>query len=94
MKIKKPILILGVMLLSLAAYANFSMANCTSILTLNVNAALSELTSDLQWCESNGGLLSGSCKHEAELSYNYNINNALAGYDFCCCSNGLGCCDP
>ena len=93
MKIRKPILIIAVMLFSLAAYANFSIANCTSILTLEVNAALSELTSDQQWCESNGGLLVGGCIHEAQLSYNSNINSALAGYDFCCCSTGQGCCD-
>ena len=93
MKIRKYLLIAGMLFLFVTASA--LAPDCFAGLTLNTNAALLEYAEDMAWCDDNAPIgLGVACETEAFHSFNQNIDNALAGYDKCCCTNSLPCCMP
>jgi len=55
--------------------------NCQQQLTNSVNAALDEYGRDSAWCDMNTSL--PMCHQEAEISKNYNIDQAVDVYYAC-----------
>ena len=93
MILKKYLLITALFLLfiTVSAFA----PDCWAELTLGVNDALLEYAEDMEWCDDNASiLLIGSCRTEADMAFNQNIDGALNTYDKCCCNNQLVCCMP
>lgn len=79
---RKIFLTLAICLISSLLMIAFAI-DCWAQLTLDVNAAVAELESDTAYCDEYADFASHWCYTEANMSFNYNIDQALAAFDRC-----------
>ena len=57
--------------------------DCWEQLTLDVNSALAQLQADNSHCADIAVFASQACYNEANIAFNYNIDQALIDFDRC-----------